>query len=239
VRGELFRDASLLASPEFRRLLLWSCAGHLALAVALGASPLLRWRSHLEAPVYVDIVTSLPEAAPPPQPAPPKPEPPKPAPEQPPKQVVDEIVIPEKPRPKPKARPRTEVAKPQPKPEPKPEKAPSLEELMAELRKEAPPARAAAPSGGVLDPERAAYKKRVEALVASNWVGARNCSARLSFPVWDVQLAASGEVQSASLARSSGDRYCDESAEQAIYKSQPLPPPPGAVRRLSVNFENQ
>ena len=241
---------SLLASVAYRRLLAWSCAAHLAGGVALVFSDQFRFRSSLPDPVYVSVVAAepRPEAAAPAAP--------------PPRQEVDEIVIPRRPRPKPasqakpKPRPRAELApRPEPKPKPRAEPAsrpepkpktqsrPALDDLMARLQKttsERPsgvkPGADRAGRRGVFNPQLAAYRKRVESIVARNWVGSSACMARSKFPVWEVRLAASGRVTGVRLARASGDRYCDDSAERAIMKAQPLPPPPGKVRVLDVNF---
>ncbi|MCE2391921.1 MAG: TonB family protein [Proteobacteria bacterium] len=243
---------SLLASVAYRRLLAWSCAAHLAGGVALVFSDQFRFRSSLPDPVYVSVVAAepRPEAAAPAAP--------------PPRQEVDEIVIPRRPRPKPasqakprpKPRPRAELApRPEPKPKPRAEPAsrpepkpktqsrPALDDLMARLQKTT----SERPSGvkpgadrdgrrGVFNRQLAAYRKRVESIVARNWDDTSACMARSKFPVWEVRLAASGRVTGVRLARASGDRYCDDSAERAIMKAQPLPPPPGKVRVLDVNF---
>ena len=49
-------------------------------------------------------------------------------------------------------------------------------------------------------------------------------------PIFDLEIDSAGGLDSLQLAKSSGDRYCDESAERAVRKSIPLPPAPrGAI----------
>jgi outer membrane biosynthesis protein TonB len=164
------------------------------------------------------------------KPPPPKPEP---APEPPkPKPVVDEVVIPKEPKPLP-AKP-----KPVPKPVEKPEPTKSAEELLAELTKkveernptpepvaQAAPGPAAAIAGGpgVYDLRFSPWIARVTSVVQANWSGAQLCKTAPSF---DVDVDAAGGLSDIRLAKSSGDRFCDEAAERALRKSNPLPPPP-------------
>jgi TonB family protein len=189
-------------------------------------------------PVMVQMV-SMPKAArPAPAPAPAKPAPkPKPpeekpvAPPAPPKPVVKEIVIPKEPKAlpeKPKAAPKTPP--------------PSAEELLAKMTErveaqeaakapaqEAPaeegPAAAEA-SPGRFDPVLSPWLANVKARVRANWSGASVCKGE---PQFDVDVDAAGQLTHIELVHSSGDSYCDDTAERALRKSNPLPPPPQAM----------
>ena len=225
---------SLLASRTFRRLLAFSLAGHLAIFLVL------TFRAHLNAvlispsPVLVNLVDVPKRAAAPPaaakpveKPAPPKPvvkpEPPKPKP------VVNEVVIPKEPAPL--------AAKPKPVAKPEPA-AKSAAEILAELttrvEERNPPPEPAAPSApgpaapiaggpGVFDPMLSPWVARVRSVVRQNWSGAQLCK---GIPSFAVEIEANGRLSDIELAESSGDRYCDESAERAVRKSDPLPAPP-------------
>jgi TonB family protein len=67
---------------------------------------------------------------------------------------------------------------------------------------------------------------RVKAQVNANWTGASVCTAKALF---DVDIGADGRVTRVALTQSSGDPSCDGTAERAIKKSSPLPPPPQAA----------
>lgn len=231
---------SLLQSRAFRRLLAFSLAGHVVVFLALVVRP---WRSDeliSTSPVMVQMV-SLPKAAVP-KPAPAKPAPkaqPKPAepppPPPPPKPVVKEIVIPKELNPLP--------AKPKPKPvETKPDTPPpTAEELLAKMTEKveaeeaakAPegPAQEEAPaatefSPGRFDPVLSPWLANVKARVRANWSGASVCKGEAQF---DVDVDAGGQLTHIELSHSSGDSYCDDTAERALRKSNPLPPPPHAL----------
>ena len=88
---------------------------------------------------------------------------------------------------------------------------------------------AAVPAGGpgVFDPAMAAWQQRVKALIHSNWSGSQICKGT---PIFELEVDSAGGLESLELATSSGDRYCDESAERAVRKSVPLPASPrGAI----------
>lgn len=236
---------SLLESRAFRRLLAFSLALHVALFLIMTLRPHRSAVLISPSPVMVNVV-DVPKPAgaaparkpaakpPPPKPKPEaKPEPPKPKPK------VDEIVIPKEPAPL--------AAKPKPaaKPEPAPK---SAEELLAELTKKVearnPPSQpaAAAESGptapiaggpGVFDPTLSPWVARVRTVVHSNWSGAQLCKA---VPVFTLEVDESGALRDLELAKSSGDRYCDESAERAIRKSDPLPAPPRGALALELGM---
>ncbi len=232
---------SLLESRTFKRLLAISLAGHVALFL------LLTFRPHRNAvlisssPVLVNMV-DLPKAAAarpaPKQPAPPKPEakpePPKPKP------AVNEIVIPKEPAPLP-VKPKPAVAKPEPAPK-------SAEELLAEITRkveernpqpELPAPREPGPEApiaggpGVFDPTFSPWVSRVKLAVRANWSGAQLCK---GVPVFNLEVSDDGSLRDIELAKSSGDRYCDESAERAIRKSDPLPPPPRGALALELGM---
>jgi TonB family protein len=243
---------SLLDSKAFRRLLVLSLIGHVVLFVALTFRPHWGTQRFAPSPVMVNVVAAppqpqarpaAPKAAPKPPPTPkPEVQPPPP----PPKPVVNEVVIPKEvaalkpPKPKP-------VAKPEPKPK-------TAEELLADLTNkvekehpdsvpdvpaEAPPADTPQTTQviggpGVFDPVMSPWIARVGSILKSNWSGAQLCSK--GYPVFDVDLDSGGAVESLQLATSSGDRYCDESAERAIRKSSPLPAPPRGAIGLKLNM---
>ena len=240
---------SLLESRGFRRLLAFSLAGHIALFVVLTFRPPSNATLISPSPVMVNVVDVPKPAAAPAvkkpaaKPPPPKPEP-APEPPPPPKPVVNEVVIPKEPKPLP-AKP-----KPVPKPVEKAEPAKSAEELLAELTKKveernptpepaAPPApgpaTAMAGGPGTFDPLLSPWVAKVESVVRANWSGAQLCK---GVPTFDIDVDSAGALNDISLAKSSGDRFCDESAERALRKSNPLPPPPQAMElRLNLRPE--
>jgi colicin import membrane protein len=233
---------SLLQSRAFRRLLAFSLAGHLLVLVALVLRPSRHGELIAAAPVMVQVVqmpkAAVPKPAPPAaKPPPPKPEEKPPEPPPPPKPVVKEIVIPKEPAPLP--------AKPKPAPpvETKPKTPPpSADELIAKMTErveaqeaaKAPPQTepqneapaAAVPSPGRFDPIYSPWIANVKARVNANWTGASVCTAQSLF---DVDIAPDGRVTRVVLTQSSGDASCDGTAERAIKKSSPLPPPPQAA----------
>jgi len=239
---------SLLQSRAFRRLLAVSLAGHILVFAALVLRPSGHARLIAPAPVMVNLV-ALPKPAPAPKPPPAKPaakpaeKPPEPVPPPPPKPLVKEIVIPKEPKPleKPKPAPAPPApAKPQPPP-------PSADELLAKMTEkveaqeaakpppEAPqaaPANAARGTAGDFDPLFSPWVANVQVRVRSNWSGASVCSGA---PKFDVDVDSAGQLSNIQLAESSGDKYCDETGERALRKSNPLPPPPHAIS-LTLNL---
>ena len=239
---------SLLESRTFKRLLAFSLAGHVLLFVGLTFRPFRNATLISPSPVMVSMVdVPKPAAAPPAakkpveKPPPPKPEatpePPKPKP------VVNEVVIPKEPAPLP-AKPKP-VAKPEPP-------AKSAEEILAELTKkveaenpepepvvqakvEPGPAAPIAGGPGVFDPLMSPWVARVKMVLNGNWTGAQLCKGRLAH--FTVDIESNGQLSDIELAESSGDRYCDESAERAIRKSNPLPAPPrGAMSAVQLDM---
>ena len=234
---------SLLESRSFRRLLAWSLAGHVVLFLVLTFRPHSSAVLISASPVMVNMVdlprsaappaAKKPDVKPPPKPPEAKPEPPKPKP------AVNEIVIPKEPAP---------LAKPKPKPVEKAEPTKSAEELLAELTKkveernpqpELPPAPEPGPpaplagGAGVFDPVFSPWVARVKTAVRANWSGAQLCK---GIPVFNLEVGDNGKLRDIELSKSSGDRYCDESAERAIRKSDPLPPPPRGALEIELGM---
>jgi TonB family protein len=236
---------SLLQIRAFRRLLVFSLVGHLLVIFALVLRPSRHGELIASAPVMVQLVqmpkTAAPTPAPPAaKPPPPKPEEkkPEPPPPPPPKPVVKEIVIPKEPAPLPaKPKPAPPPAETKPKTPP-----PSADELIAKMTQrveaqeaaKAPPQQApdtqapaaAVPSPGRFDPLYSPWIAGVKARVNANWTGASVCTAQALF---DVDIGPDGRVSRVVLTQSSGDPHCDDTAERAIKKSSPLPPPPQAA----------
>lgn len=208
----------LVASHAFRRMLALSAAGHAALGVALVLSPRIDARPLEPLPIYVDVVERV--------------EPPSP-PARPPRQVVEEVVIPERPM---------AVRQPEPvQPPPEPVQPRSAEEIMAELREKLgsptpEPTRTSAP--GRFDPELAAYRKQLKALLYANWAGARVFRTQGRFIAhFRVEVDADGSVRALELVRTSGNRHFDESAERAIWRVAPFPAPPRGAFTLTLTFD--
>ena len=220
----------LVHEQNFRRLLSWSLGVHL---LAIGFSvvaPMTRRAPLLSAPIFVDVVAAPKAAAARPKRV---------------RQVVDEpVVIRKQPKPLSKPKPKPE-AKPEPEAKPK-APPPSADELLAKLRqkveaRDAATARAAAATSagaGRFDPQMAAYHRKLKALLYANWVGAHvfrgqgDLSAR-----FQVQIDPSGGLGSVALVGSSGNRYFDESAERAIWKTRPFPRPPRGALTLTLDFD--
>lgn len=237
-------DQSLLRSRPFQRLLGASALAHLVFA---GVLTFQNWRPLPDLDeAHVVYIEELPAAALP------APSPAKPAPA---RQQVKEIVIPNRPKPKPRPPQAKPVpAKPDPKPveskpvaEPEPEAKPTqnASSLLDKLREEAKNRQPrgvpeGSPEGkgeiaGILDAEKAAYVKKVQAAIEPHWLSTA-CQRRAA-PRWVVEVASSGATSGLSLGRTSGDRYCDDSAERAILKAQLPAPPRGVPVVLGINFE--
>ena len=230
---------SLLQSRAFRRLFAFSLAGHLIVFVALVLRPSRNAQLISPSPVMIQVVSAPKSAAPKPVPAKPAPPkalpkpPPEPAPP-PPKPVVKEIVIPKE------VKALPEKPKPVPPPAETKTPPPSADELLAKITEKveaeeaakaptAPPSEApAATEGapGAFDPLLSPWVARVRTFVRANWSGASVCKGEVQF---DVDVDGGGQLTHIALAQSSGDRYCDDTAERALRKSNPLPPPPRAL----------
>ncbi len=260
---ERVEDGPDVERHALRRALAWSLAGHAMLLGLLVLHPaFLRTPHELPGVVMVDLVAAPPGPAPrpapakpapkaaPPPPAAPKPVPPPPPPPPQPKEVVlpkEPVKLPEKPPP-PKPRPE----KPAPRPEPaKPKSAGDLNDVLAELRKEAgetrpqpvPTAAAAPPAaptsvpeatgagGGSVrvPPEVLAWMKEARIHVRKNWVvppGLR--SEPLETDVRVTLDAAGNVIGDPVVTRKSGNPWYDDSVLRAIKKASPLPAPPEA-----------
>ncbi len=214
----------LLQEQNFRRLLSWSLGVHLLAIGFWVVAPMTRRAPLLSAPVFVDIVAAPKAAAARPKRV---------------RQVVDEpVVIPNKPEPLPN---------PNPKPEAKPKAPPpSADELLAKLRqkveaRDAATARAATATSagaGRFDPQMAAYHRKLKALLYANWVGAQVFRGQGELRArFQVQIDPSGGLGSVALVGSSGNRYFDESAERAIWKTRPFPRPPRGGLTLTLDFD--
>lgn len=208
---------TLLESRAFRRMLAVSAAAHAALGVALVWSPRIDARPLEPLPIYVEVVERV--------------EPP-PAPARPPRQVVEEVVIPERP---------VAIREPPPAPalpEPEPK---SADEILAELRERlgSPvPEATQASAPGRFDPELAAYRKQLKALLYANWAGARVFRTQGRFIAhFRVEVGADGSVRALELVRTSGNRHFDESAERAIWRVAPFPAPPRGAFTLTLTFD--
>ncbi len=206
----------LRADPAFRRLLVWSVGVHLGLGIVLTLSP--SGRAAIPAPhaVMVELLSAPPKA---------------PA-RRPRRQVVDEpVVIPK----------RAKLAKPAP-PKAPAKPAPSLtaQQLIAKIRDEMPAEKlepeAAAPSR-FADPRLAAYRSRVRALLRRNWSGARAFAGQPALLArFEVEISAAGNLVAVARSQGSGNRYYDESAERAIWRTAPFPAPPRGELTLDINF---
>ncbi len=196
-------------------MLVWSAAGHLAIGLALLWAPSTKARPLEPLPIFVDVVERV-EAPP--------------APARKPRQVIEEVVIAKRP---------TAARKP---PTRKPQPALSADQIMAQLREKIgsprPDVQQTAATPGRFDPELAAYRKQLKALLYANWAGARifRSQGRL-IAHFRVEVDAAGEVRSLELVRTSGNRHFDESAERAIWKIEPFPAPPRGAFTLTLTFD--
>jgi TonB family protein len=199
-----------------------------------------------------------PAPAPKPKPAPaaaPEPVPAAP-PAPPPPPVKKQVVLPKQPEvPKPKVEPRPEP-KPQPQRreldpsevQQRPAPTEDYEDVMAKLRAEAGEpseapaptpspapeqvATAASPAAGVgrpVDPEVAAWMRRVKIHVRRSWVVPPGFRMQPLETRVQVRLDASGAVLGEpEILRRSGNPWYDEGVVRGIQKASPLPPPPEA-----------
>ena len=215
---------------EFRRLMGYSGAVHLALLLAFSFSPRPAGTS-LPAVVRVDLVAApAPARAAPSRPKPSKPK---------------TTVLPKEPTRPPKPTPQAKP-KPKPKPEPKAEPQVDYDDFLAKLREEAgdadqPVEMAGAASGlpgagrGVpVTPEVMAWMRSAKVHVTRAWVLAPGFRTQSLSTEIRVRLSAGGEVLGTHVARRSGNPWYDESVERAIKKASPLPPPPEADEWLFV-----
>jgi periplasmic protein TonB len=181
-----------------------------------------------------------PPAKPKAKPAEPKPEPPPP-----PKPEVkaDKKLLPKdavrEPKPAP---PKPKPAVAPPKPEEKLDYEDALDALREDLGEEAsdapdpelvasvrPGPKAGPPGSGPgdpVDPEVAAWMRRVKIHVTRNWVLQPGFKRQAIQAVVDVTLDATGNVLEIDVTEGSGNPYYDQSVVRAIEKASPLPPPP-------------
>ena len=238
-----------LRQREFRRFVGWSAGAHLAVVALAVISPFSGTRIDPSQVIAVDLVSMPASALPsPPAPAPPKAasppaEKPVPPPPEPPK--PKEIVLPKNPerepsKPKPEPKPK-EVA---PQPEPQPEK--DLEDLLADMRKDAgeteptpapaaPQETAAAPTGVggaatvAVSPEVLAWMRKAKVHVKRAWVVPPGFRREQLETHVTVELDASGAVVGEpEITQRSGNPWYDEGVVRGIEKASPLPPPPSA-----------
>ena len=215
---------TLLASDAYRRWLGWSAVAHVALGLYLAFGPGIYRSAPALAPVFVEIVAPASRPA-------------KRA-----RQVVKEpVVIPKK---------LVERSKTRPAPEPtpdmaRPEPAPTADEILAQLREkhgetnviERTEGSVAGARSARIDPEMAAYRRRLENLIYANWAGARAFRDQIGVEVlFEVEVDATGMLRSLRMVQGSGNRHLDESAERAIQKSSPFPRPPRSVRTITVRM---
>lgn len=233
--GQGLADPGLLASRRFRRFLIGSAVGHVMLGVLLVVAPTLSRIRRPPEPLFVDLVA-------PPRPAK------APAAVQPKarQELKQALVL----KPKKKAPPKkkAEPKPPPPKKEPvkpaeeeAPANAPTAAEILAQLREKVgddpeaePQASAARP--GRFDPQLAAYRRQVTALLRSNWGGAASWAQEGLAARFEAQIEATGRIRSVSRVRSSGNWVFDDAAERAIWSSEPFPAPPRGALTLDLLF---
>lgn len=178
-----------------------------------------------------------PEAKPVAPPPPPKPE-----------VKADKKLLPKEAMRKPepaKPKPKPAVAPPEPKPKEEPlDYADALDSLRDELGEEAgeapdpelmasvrPTERSGPPGGGggggdPVDPEVAAWMRRVKIHVTKAWVLPPGFKRQVIQAEVEVTLDATGNVLGVDVSRGSGNPFYDQSVVRAIEKASPLPPPP-------------
>lgn len=225
-------------------------------AVLLAALPVMLWQDKLgqvaePQPVALSLAQFVPAPPPPAEPPTPPPvaapEPPKPEP----KPV-------EKPKPKPVEKPKPDkkpVEKPKPQPEPKPEPRQAAASPQPEPRpvvQPAPAARPVAPAPAVAPPAQAtdnkaaeaAYKARLQNLIATRKQYPRMAekaevegSVVVSFTVLP-----SGAISGAHVVKSAGNDWLDKAAVQAVNAASGALPFPPEIRKpqwtfsVTVNF---
>jgi TonB family protein len=175
-----------------------------------------------------------------PKPAVPPPPPPKPEVKADKKLLPKESVQPPKP-----PKPKPAVAPPEPKKQEEPlDYADALDSLRDELGEEAsdapdpellasvkPSERPGPPGGGggggdPLDPEFAAWIRRVKIHVTRAWVIEPGFKRQMIQATVRVTLDATGNVLEVDIEDGSGNPYYDSGVVRAVEKASPLPPPP-------------
>jgi len=230
-----------------------SVAVHLALFAFLFFG--IRWQSKLPDAVYVELwnrppMLEQPAAAETPKPEPrvePKPEPkveakvePKPEPKAEVKPVKPDIAVEKERKPPPKK--KVEPKKMEPK-----KLEPNVkidfdrvmrERVTREMEQVSRPTRPLQPPAGPVVDASDAYKIKIQTKIRSNVVLPAG-SAGNPEAIFDVVQLPTGEVLSARLRKSSGNRAYDEAWERAILKSSPLPRPDRPdqfARELQLKF---
>ncbi len=220
---------TLIGADGFRSMIVYSAVAHVVAGFVLAFGGLPSRRVDLPQSVMVQLVAN-----------------PSPAPAKLVRQPLHQpVVIPkrEKPQPKPRAEPKpAPVAKPEPKPEPRL----STAELMAQLRQNvqtregestAATTETAAPRAGRFDPLLAAYRRKVIALLHTNFSGARACASEPDLRArYEVGIDPGGGVPWMTLTTSSHNRFFVESAERAIRRAN-FPKPPRGALTLDVTFQ--
>jgi protein TonB len=221
----------LWGSDSFRRLMGWSAGAHLLLLLLMifGAGPWSRSRS--DSVVFVDVI-----AAAIPQPAPAAPAK---------KQVVDEaVVIPKQPKKLVKKKPAKKKVEKKPEPP-----GPSAQELLAQMRERQAASTVVADirskheagrqagRTGRVDPRAKRYIDGIEACIYSKLTWRDTAPHPDAEVLFDFDIDASGRLVSVQIARGSGNRFLDESAERAIWKCQPFgAPPPQMPLQFTLNW---
>jgi colicin import membrane protein len=230
-----------------------STAVHLVLFLVLVFG--INWQSRPPETVSVElwdrppepVVQAPPKPEPKPEPRPepkpvPKPPPPPPKPE-PVTKKPDIALEKDKKAPK-KEPPKKEIAKEEPKLDLKFDPAEQLRKEMQDLQRDrekrdamaqAKPSPPSAPPAAKVDPT---YANRISAKIKGNLILPPNIVGNPE-AVFDVEQLPSGEVLSAKLRTSSGNKSYDEAVERAIFKSSPLPLPDRREqfqRRLELRF---
>lgn len=80
-----------------------------------------------------------------------------------------------------------------------------------------------------------AFGAAVQSRVTSNWLRPPGSGVGLSCDV-QVRLSTNGTVLGVAVTRSSGNDAFDRSAETAVHKSDPLPPPPAGHTEITFTF---
>lgn len=228
--------------PALVRSAALAAAVHLLLLTVLFFG--VRWQNRPPEAVVVELWSAPPvvEAPEPPKPEPViVPEPPKPEP------VIEkpDIAIKEPPKPKPKPVP---VVKPKPEPP-----RPLARDVQKQFREEAAREEAALAlqreklqirdqlareSNAARDRAIAGWVDKVRAKIRSNIVMPPDIKGNPE-AIFDVVQLPSGDVLTATLRKSSGNRAYDTAVERAIRKSSPLPRPDRTelfVRNLELKF---
>ena len=88
-----------------------------------------------------------------------------------------------------------------------------------------------------MDEKDPATGKQVHSLLYANWAGAQLFKSQGLVVHIEAEVDATGRVGNVRVVRSSGSRQFDESAERAILKVQPFPPPPRGALTLTLTFD--